>query len=57
MKKILALLLAFVMVFALAACGSSEAPAAEAPAAEAPAAEAPAAEADPMAELVAAAQA
>ena len=57
MKKILALLLAFVMVFALAACGSSEAPAAEAPAAEAPAAEAPAAEADPMVELVAAAQA
>ena len=51
MKKILALLLAVVMVFALAACGSSapaattEAPAAEAPAAEAPAAEAPAAEA------------
>ena len=51
MKKILALLLAVVMVFALAACGSStpasttEAPAAEAPAAEAPAADAAAAEA------------
>lgn len=56
MKKFLALLLALVMVFALAACGQSETPAAEAPA-EAPAAEAPAAEADPMAELVAAAQA
>ena len=44
MKKILAMLLAVVMVFALAACGQSAAPAA-APAAEAPAAEAPAAEA------------
>jgi len=47
MKKILALALAFVMVFALCACGSSAAPAATAaPAAEAaaaPAAEAPAA--------------
>ena len=48
MKKILALLLALVMVFALAACGQQAAPApaekpAEAPAAEAPAAEAPAA--------------
>ena len=44
MKKILALLLALVMVFALAACGqqAAPAPAAEAPAA-APAAEAPAA--------------
>ena len=44
MKKIIALLLALVMVFALAACGSSSAPAASeaAPAAEA---EAPAAEA------------
>ena len=40
MKKILALLLAVVMVFALAACGSSAAPAAtQAPAAEEPAAE------------------
>ena len=47
MKKLLALLLAAVMVFALAACGqqAAPAPAAEAPAAEAPAAEAPAAEA------------
>ena len=45
MKKILALLLALTMVFALCACGGSSAPAAEAPAAEAPAAEAPAAEA------------
>ena len=44
MKKILAMLLAVVMVFALAACGQSAAPAA-APAAEAPAAEAPADEA------------
>ena len=43
MKKILALLLALVMVLALAACGGgSSAPAAEQPAAEAPAAEAPA---------------
>ena len=49
MKKILALLLALCMVFALAACGQqaapAEQPAAEAPAAEEPAAEAPAAEA------------
>ena len=45
MKKILALVLALCMVFALAACGESAAPAAtEAPAAE-PATEAPAAEA------------
>ena len=45
MKKLIALLLAVVMVFALAACGgSNEAPAAEEPAAEAPAA--PAAEPD-----------
>ncbi len=46
MKKILALLLSLAMVFALAACGGSSAPAAEAPAdapAEAPADEAPAA--------------
>ena len=43
MKKVLALLLALTMVFALAACGGSSAPAAtQAPAAEAPAAEAPA---------------
>ena len=55
MKKILALMLAFCMVFALAACGEaasdpsaapeSEAPASEAPASEAPASEAPASEA------------
>ena len=51
MKKFLALLLALVMVFALAACGEaesepSEAPASEAPASEAPAGESPAAESD-----------
>ncbi len=46
MKKIIALLMALCMVFALCACGSSSAPAAtEAPAAEAPA-EAPAEAAD-----------
>ena len=46
MKKIVALLLALVMIVALAACGSQAAPAATAaPATEAPAAEAPAAEA------------
>ena len=49
MKKILALVLALCMVFALAACGQQAAPAAEKPAeqpaAEQPAAEAPAAEA------------
>ena len=50
MKKLIALLLALVMVLSLVACGGSteektEAPAAEAPKAEAPAAEAPAAEA------------
>ena len=50
MKKILALVLALCMVFALCACGAkteapAQAPAAEAPAAEAPAAEAPKAEA------------
>ena len=60
MKKIIAMLLAVMMLFALAACGQSAAPV-EQPAqqdtpAEAPAEE-PAAEADPMAELVAAAQA
>ena len=52
MKRVLALLLAVMMIFTLAACGQSakpaEAPAAtEAPAAEAPAAEAPAAEEEP----------
>ena len=42
MKKILALILALVMVLALAACGGqAEAPATEAPATEAPATEAP----------------
>ena len=50
MKKILALMLALCMVFALAACGEaasdpSAAPASEAPASEAPASEAPASEA------------
>jgi NitT/TauT family transport system substrate-binding protein len=47
MKKLIAMLLALVMVMSLAACGAKEpAPAAtEAPAAEAPAAEAPATEA------------
>lgn len=50
MKKILAMVLALCMVFALCACGSSAAPAAtEAPAADAPAAEAPA-EAAPAAD-------
>ena len=53
MKKLIAILLSLVMVFALTACGAkapaadapvSDAPAAEAPAADAPAAEAPAAE-------------
>lgn len=54
MKKILAMLLALTMVFALCACGNSAAPApaaapaAEAPAAEAPAPEAPAEEAAPI---------
>ena len=60
-KKYLALLLALVMVFALAACGSTAeapAPATEAPAAEPETpAEEPAAEADPMEELIAAAKA
>ena len=60
MKKNLALLLALAMVFSLCACGGAKeepaAPAAEA-APAAPAAEAAPAEADPMAELIAAAQA
>ena len=46
MKKLLALLLALVMVLGLVACGAKEdAPAADAPAADAPAADAPAADA------------
>ena len=50
MKKFLALLLALVMVFALAACGEAEStpsdtPASDAPASEAPASDAPASEA------------
>ena len=66
MKKLIALLLAMIMVFALAACGKTAAPApAEAPAAEAPAEEAPVeeapveepAEVDPMTALVEAAKA
>ena len=60
MKKIFALLLALCMVFALCACGQSAAPAeqpAQQEAAPAEDAAAPAADADPMAELVAAAQA
>lgn len=47
--RVLALVMAFVLVLALAACGAKQAPAAEAPAAEAPVAEAPAAE-EPAAE-------
>ena len=55
MKKILALMLALCMVFALAACGEaasdpSAAPESEAPASEAPASEAPASEAPASAE-------
>lgn len=49
MKKLLAMLLALVMVFALCACGSSAPAATEAPAADAPA-DAPAAEAPAEAE-------
>ena len=54
MKKLLALLLAMVMVFGLVACGggSAEAPKAEAPKTEAPKAEAPKADA-PAAETLA----
>ena len=43
MKKLIAMLLALVMVLSLVACGSSEPAKTEEPAAEAPAAEAPAA--------------
>ena len=51
MKKLIAMLLALVMVLGLAACGGSSAPAAtEAPATQAPAAEAPATEAAAPAE-------
>ena len=63
MKKLIALLLAMIMVFALAACGQSAAPAADTQKEEAPAeasAEAPAekaAEVDPMTALVEAAKA
>ena len=42
MKKLLALILALVMVLGLVACGGNDAPAADAPAADAPAADAPA---------------
>ena len=45
MKKILALLLAVVLVFALAACGEAATPASDAPASDAPASDAPASEA------------
>ena len=45
MKKLLALLLALVMVFALAACGGTEGTPSDAPASDAPASEAPASEA------------
>ncbi len=52
MKKILALVLALCMVFALAACGGNSAPAAnEAPAADAPAVDSPAEEAPAAAEM------
>ena len=52
MKKILALIMAMILVLSLAACGGSAAPAAtEAPKADAPAAEAPAAEAVDAAEF------
>ena len=53
MKKLIALLLALVMVLGLVACGAKDAPAADAPAADAPAADAPAADA-PAAEAPAA---
>ncbi len=45
MKKLIALLLALVMVIGLVACDNNDAPAADAPAADAPAADAPAADA------------
>lgn len=43
MKKLIALLLALVMILGLVACGAKDAPAADAPAADTPAADAPAA--------------
>ena len=46
MKKLLAILLAFVLLLALAACGAAETPAAETPADGTPVAETPAAETD-----------
>ena len=45
MKKLIALLLALVMVIGLVACGAKEEPKADAPVADAPAADAPAADA------------
>ena len=64
MKKVLALLLSLALVFSLCACGGAkEQPKEEpkdepaAPTEEAPTEEAPAGEADPMAELIAQAQA
>lgn len=45
MKKLIALLLALVMVLTFVACGGNDTPAADAPAADAPAADAPAADA------------
>lgn len=45
MKKLIALLLALIMVLGLVACGNNDAPAADAPAADAPAADAPVADA------------
>ena len=50
MKKLIALLLALVMVCGLVACGAKDAPVADAPAADAPAADAPAADAPAAAE-------
>ena len=55
MKKLIALLLALVMVIGLVACGAKDEPAADAPAADAPAADAPAADA-PAADAPAAAE-
>lgn len=45
MKKLIALLLAMIMVLSMVACGAADAPVADAPAADAPAADAPAADA------------